>query len=61
MLVVIAAAVGLFMLARRNPATRERIDAAWLTLPLVGRLARGYNAARFAGTLAMWPARACPS
>ena len=32
---------------------REKFDAAWLTLPLVGRLARGYNAARFAGTLAM--------
>ena len=34
-------------------AVRERFDAGWLTLPLVGRLARGYNAARFAGTLAM--------
>ena len=32
---------------------RQRFDAAWLTLPLVGRLARGYNAARFASTLAM--------
>ena len=32
---------------------REKFDAAWLTLPLVGRLARGYNAARFASTLAM--------
>ncbi len=32
---------------------RERFDAAWLNLPLVGRLARGYNAARFASTLAM--------
>ena len=32
---------------------REKFDAAWLQLPLVGRLARGYNAARFAGTLAM--------
>ena len=40
-------------LARRNEATREQLDAMWLTLPLVGRLARGYNAARFAGTLAM--------
>ncbi|MDE2606593.1 MAG: type II secretion system inner membrane protein GspF [Burkholderiales bacterium] len=39
--------------ALRNPAFRERYDAAWLTLPVVGRLARGYNAARFAGTLAM--------
>ncbi|HXE47471.1 MAG TPA: type II secretion system F family protein, partial [Ramlibacter sp.] len=40
-------------LALRNPATRERFDAAWLKLPLVGRLSRGYNAARFASTLAM--------
>ena len=37
----------------RNDAFRERFDAAWLELPLVGRLSRGYNAARFAGTLAM--------
>jgi general secretion pathway protein F len=40
-------------LALRNAATRERFDAAWLKLPMVGRLARGYNAARFASTLAM--------
>ncbi|HEY1393516.1 MAG TPA: type II secretion system F family protein, partial [Methylibium sp.] len=39
--------------ARRNEAFRERFDAMWLTLPLIGRLARGYNAARFGGTLAM--------
>ena len=39
--------------ARRNDAWRERMDAAWLKLPLVGRIARGYNAARFAATLAM--------
>ena len=29
------------------------VDAFWLRLPLVGRLARGYNAARFGSTLAM--------
>ena len=40
-------------LALRNAATRERFDAGWLKLPLVGRLSRGYNAARFASTLAM--------
>ena len=32
---------------------RENFDAAWLNVPIVGRLARGYNAARFASTLAM--------
>lgn len=37
----------------RNEAFRQRFDAMWLGLPVVGRLARGYNAARFAGTLAM--------
>jgi general secretion pathway protein F len=43
----------LFGLALRNPLFRERFDAAFLRLPLAGKLARGYNAARFAGTLAM--------
>ncbi|RRD42671.1 type II secretion system protein GspF [Comamonadaceae bacterium OH3737_COT-264] len=37
----------------RIPAQREKIDAAWLKLPLLGRLAAQYNAARFASTLAM--------
>jgi general secretion pathway protein F len=40
-------------LAWASAAFREKFDAVWLTLPLVGRLARGYNAARFAGTLSM--------
>jgi general secretion pathway protein F len=35
------------------PPVRARWDALWLRLPVLGRLARGYNAARFAGTLAM--------
>lgn len=39
--------------ALKAPAFRLRFDAGILSLPLVGRLARGYNAARFAGTLAM--------
>jgi general secretion pathway protein F len=45
--------VALLLMARRGEAFRERSDALFLTLPLVGRLARGYNAARFGGTLAM--------
>ncbi len=39
--------------ALKQPDLRRRFDAAWLKLPLIGRLARGYNAARFASTLAM--------
>lgn len=51
-LALIGGGVGL-MVARRDEGFRERFDAAWLGLPIIGRLARGYNAARFAGTLAM--------
>jgi general secretion pathway protein F len=40
-------------LALRNEGFRENFDARTLTLPLVGRLSRDYNAARFASTLAM--------
>jgi len=53
---ILAALAGLAVAVRLmllRPAVREKFDAAWLRLPLVGRLARGYNAARFAGTLAM--------
>ncbi|QIL81683.1 type II secretion system inner membrane protein GspF [Diaphorobacter sp. HDW4A] len=39
--------------ALSRPAFRATFDAWWLNLPIVGKLARGYNAARFAGTLAM--------
>ncbi|MBP6777035.1 MAG: type II secretion system inner membrane protein GspF [Piscinibacter sp.] len=50
--VLIGAGVGLRLMLR-NEGFRQRFDAALLTVPLAGRLARGYNAARFAGTLAM--------
>ncbi len=49
----LAAAAAVLASSLRNEAFRERFDAGWLNLPLVGRLSRGYNAARFAGTLAM--------
>lgn len=53
MLVAVVVAVIGARMALARAALRERFDAAWLNLPLVGKLARGYNAARFASTLAM--------
>ncbi len=47
------AGVTAFVLALRGAAFRLRFDRFWLTVPLFGRLARGYNAARFAATLGM--------
>ena len=42
-----------FRLALKGDSFREKFDTATLNLPVIGRLARDYNAARFAGTLAM--------
>jgi len=47
-------------LALKQNAFRLKFDAAWLRLPLIGRLARGYNSARFASTLAMLTAAGVP-
>ncbi len=48
---ILASVAGVYI--RRIPEFRIRIDAAFLNVPVIGRLARGYNAARFASTLAM--------
>ncbi len=53
-------AAGGVAMARRNGPMRLAMDAAWLRLPLAGRLARGYNAARFSATLAMLAAAGVP-
>ena len=47
-------------LALRQRALQQRFDATWLQIPLIGRLSRGYNAARFASTLAMLAAAGVP-
>ena len=47
-------------LALANAAFRERFDAAWLNVPILGKLARSYNTARFASTLAMLAAAGVP-
>jgi len=49
--IVIGAVSARYAYARA--AFRSKFDAAFLRLPILGRLARGYNAARFASTLAM--------
>jgi general secretion pathway protein F len=55
-LALLGALIFAFMAARlalRKPELQERFDAGWLKLPLIGRLSRNFNAARFAGTLAL--------
>jgi general secretion pathway protein F len=44
---------GLLRLSLKQAVVRERWDAAWLRLPVLGPLARGYNAAQCARTLAL--------
>ena len=46
--------------AYANAFFRQKIDAAFLKLPLLGPLARGYNAARFSGTLSMLASAGVP-
>lgn len=57
-------ALGLITVGARvalaQAALREKFDAAWLTLPILGKLARSYNTARFASTLAMLSAAGVP-
>ncbi|MET0333602.1 MAG: type II secretion system inner membrane protein GspF [Rhizobacter sp.] len=52
LILLVGGGVGLKLMLR-NEVFREQFDASFLTLPLIGKLARGYNAARFSGTLAM--------
>lgn len=49
-----------FRMALTTAGFRERFDAVWLKLPLLGKLARSYNTARFASTLAMLVAAGVP-
>jgi len=56
--IILIAAGARVALAR--PVFREKFDAAWLTLPILGKLSRSYNTARFASTLAMLAAAGVP-
>lgn len=53
---LLAALVAAILLAHamlRIPTQRLRFDAAWLKLPVLGKLSAAYNTARFASTLAL--------
>ena len=52
LLLAVAGVLGL-RVALRAPALRYQFDAAWLGIPVVGKLSRSFNTARFASTLAM--------
>ena len=60
MLTAVVAGIAAARWALRAPELRYRFDAAWLGLPIIGRLSRSYNAARFASTLAMLAAAGVP-
>jgi len=59
LVLMVLASTGLHF-ALRNDAFRRAFDTAWLKLPLLGKLSRGYNAARFASTLAMLASAGVP-
>jgi general secretion pathway protein F len=46
--------------ALANAKIHERFDAALLNLPIIGKMSRSFNAARFASTLAMLTAAGVP-
>ncbi len=60
MLVVIGGAVWGFRHWLRDPAARYRYDAFKLRLPLIGRVTRGNNAARFARTFSILTSSTVP-
>jgi len=60
MLIAMVMAVVGARMALANDPLHEKFDAAWLNLPILGRLSRSYNAARFASTLAMLASAGVP-
>jgi general secretion pathway protein F len=59
---VVGAVVAVVLLRRwlRNPGARRRFQRAQLTVPLLGRLVRGFNTARFTRTFSILTASAVP-
>jgi general secretion pathway protein F len=59
-LVLIASFAAGLSYALKGAAFKERFDAGWLKIPLLGKLSLGYNSARFASTLALLSAAGVP-
>lgn len=59
-LIAIISGAACARIAWAGAAFRSKVDAAWLRLPVLGRMSRSYNAARFASTLAMLAAAGVP-
>ncbi len=53
MLIALILIASLLVYIRGIEVFRLKIDAAWLKIPVIGKLAKGFNAARFASTLGM--------
>ena len=60
LLLGIAVAVVVFLRWVRAPEARRKVDALLLRLPLVGRLVRGFNTARFTRTFSILTGSAVP-
>jgi general secretion pathway protein F len=60
LLAAIVVGVILFVRWQRNPAAKRVVQRRLLDLPLIGRLTRGYNAARFTRTLSILTASTVP-
>ncbi|MGB5133455.1 MAG: type II secretion system inner membrane protein GspF, partial [Steroidobacteraceae bacterium] len=60
LILVVAAAVWAFRRWLREPASRRRFDLLKLRMPIIGRITRGNNAARFARTFSILTASAVP-
>jgi general secretion pathway protein F len=58
--IAVVVAIFAFLRSLKNPATRRRFDNLQLRVPLVGRLVRGFNTARFTRTLSILTAASVP-
>ncbi|GIU19412.1 type II secretion system protein GspF [Shewanella colwelliana] len=61
--IVLGVIVALFIAAKqllRSPANRMKFDAALLVMPVIGRVSKGLNTARFARTLSILTASSVP-